>query len=147
MIVLVHLYNVDQIIKGLVHPQNENSVINYSTSCRSKPARPSFIFRTQIKIFVMKCESFLTLHRQQHNCNVPRSRNVARNGGRHNSGEKPVFFAHNCILVASQNWSWATDVTWTVLPMFLLRFWTWEYYNCVAIYGGSESSHISSYIS
>ncbi len=82
------LYTVDQIIKGLVHPQNENYVINYSPSCRSKPVRPSFIFRTQIKIFMMKCESFLTLHRPQHNCNVPRSRNVARNGGRHNSGEK-----------------------------------------------------------
>uniref|UniRef100_A0A8C1UPK0 Rho GTPase activating protein 4b n=1 Tax=Cyprinus carpio TaxID=7962 RepID=A0A8C1UPK0_CYPCA len=30
-------------------------------SCRSKPVRPSFIFRTQIKIFLMKSESFLTL--------------------------------------------------------------------------------------
>ncbi len=28
-------------------------------SCRSKPVRPSFIFRTQIKIFLMKSESFL----------------------------------------------------------------------------------------
>ncbi len=35
-------------------PQNENSVINYSPSCRSKPVRPSFIFRTQIKIFLME---------------------------------------------------------------------------------------------
>uniref|UniRef100_A0A8C1JW99 Rho GTPase activating protein 4b n=1 Tax=Cyprinus carpio TaxID=7962 RepID=A0A8C1JW99_CYPCA len=36
-------------------------------SCRSKPVRPSFIFRTQIKIFLMKSESFLTLHK--HQCN------------------------------------------------------------------------------
>ncbi len=32
-------------------PKNENSVINYSPSCRSKSVRPSFIFRKQIKIF------------------------------------------------------------------------------------------------
>ncbi len=54
--------------------QNENSVINYSPSCRSKPIRPSFIFRTQIKMFLMKSESFLTLHRQQCNWNVSRLR-------------------------------------------------------------------------
>ncbi len=40
--------------------------------------RVSVIFGTQIKIFLMKSESFLTLHRQQHNSNVPRSRKVAR---------------------------------------------------------------------
>ncbi len=33
----------------------------------SKPVRPSFIFRTQIKIFLMKSKSFLILHRQQRN--------------------------------------------------------------------------------
>ncbi len=32
-------------------PKNENSVINYSPSCRSKPVRPLFIFGPQIKIF------------------------------------------------------------------------------------------------
>ncbi len=31
----------------------------------SKPVRPSFIFGTQIKIFLMKSESYLTLHRQR----------------------------------------------------------------------------------
>ncbi len=31
-----------------------------------------------------------------------------------------MFYLHTkSILIASQNWSWATDVTWTVLPMFL----------------------------
>uniref|UniRef100_A0A8C0YRF6 receptor protein-tyrosine kinase n=1 Tax=Cyprinus carpio carpio TaxID=630221 RepID=A0A8C0YRF6_CYPCA len=48
-------------------PKNENSVINYSLSCRSKPVRSLFVFRTQIKIFLMNSESSLTLHRQQ--CN------------------------------------------------------------------------------
>ncbi len=43
-------------------PKYENYVINYSLSCRSKPVRPLVIFGTQIKIFVMKSESFLTLH-------------------------------------------------------------------------------------
>ncbi len=50
--------------------KNENSVINYSLSCCSKPIRPSFILGTQIKIFLMKSESFLTLHRVQYNWNV-----------------------------------------------------------------------------
>ncbi len=45
-------------------PKNDISVINYSPSC---PVRPSFIFRTQIKIFLMQSESYQTLHRQQHN--------------------------------------------------------------------------------
>ncbi len=38
----------------------------------------TFIFGKQITIFLMKYESFLTLHRQQCNWNVPRHRNVAR---------------------------------------------------------------------
>ncbi len=59
-------------------PQNENDVINYSSSCRSKPMRPSFVIQTQIKIGLIKSESSLTLHRQQRNCNVPRSRNIVR---------------------------------------------------------------------
>ncbi len=64
--------------KGIVSPQNENSVINYSPSRRSKPLTPSFIFRTQMKLFLMKSESSQTLHRQKHNRNVPRSRNVVK---------------------------------------------------------------------
>ncbi len=56
--------------------QNENCVINYSPSCRSKPIRTLFIFRTQIKMFLIKSESYLTRHRQQHNLNIPRSRNI-----------------------------------------------------------------------
>ncbi len=35
-------------LKGIVHPKIKDSVINYSPACRSKPVRPSFIFRTQI---------------------------------------------------------------------------------------------------
>ncbi len=58
-------------------PQNENSVINYSPSCCSKPVRPSFIFGRQIKMFLIKSENYLTLHSQQRNLNVPRSRNVS----------------------------------------------------------------------
>ncbi len=51
-------------------PQKENSVFNYSPSSHSKAVRPSFIFRTQIKIFLMKPGSFLTLHRQQRKYHV-----------------------------------------------------------------------------
>ncbi len=50
--------------------KNENSLINYSPSCHSKHVRPLFIFRSQIKIFLMKSESFLALHRQQWNWHV-----------------------------------------------------------------------------
>ncbi len=42
--------------------KNENTVINYSPSCHSKPARPSFIFETQMNIFLMKSARFLTLN-------------------------------------------------------------------------------------
>ncbi len=51
-------------------------VIKYSPSCRSKPVRHSFIFGTQIKMFLIKSESYQTLHRQQHNWKVPTYRNV-----------------------------------------------------------------------
>jgi len=44
--------------------------MNYSPSGRSKPIRPSFIFGTLIKTFLMKSKSFLTLHRQQGNYHV-----------------------------------------------------------------------------
>ncbi len=76
--------HLTQVLSGQIYywrvssPQNDNSVINISPSCHSKPIRPSFIFRTQIKIFFIKCESSLALHRQQRNCNVPRPRNVVR---------------------------------------------------------------------
>ncbi len=33
-----------------------------------------------------------------------------------------VFFAHKNILKASSNYGWTPDVTWTILPMSLLRF-------------------------
>ncbi len=49
--------------KGLVHPKNENDIIIYSPWCRSKPVRPLFIIRTQIKIFLMISER--PSHRQQ----------------------------------------------------------------------------------
>ncbi len=51
-------------------PKNENYVINYSPSYHSKPVNPSFIFGTQIKMSLMKSESFLTLHRRQQNYHV-----------------------------------------------------------------------------
>ncbi len=56
VLLVVHVTLRDSSLK------NENSVINYSPSCRSKPIRPSFIFGTQIKSILMKSESFLTLH-------------------------------------------------------------------------------------
>ncbi len=49
-------------VKGIVHPK---LTILYSPLCHSKPVRPLFIFKTQIKIFFMKSDSSLTLHRQQ----------------------------------------------------------------------------------
>ncbi len=46
----VHFW-VNYPIKDSISSKNKNSVINYSPSCRSKPVRPSFFFKTQIKIF------------------------------------------------------------------------------------------------
>ncbi len=59
-------------IKRLVHPTNENSVINYLLFTHT---RYSFFFRTQIKLFFIKSESFLTLHRQQR-CMAQKRSNV-----------------------------------------------------------------------
>ncbi len=49
---------------------NENSVFKYSPSCCYKPVRPSFLFGTQTKIFLMKPKSYLTLHKQQRNYHI-----------------------------------------------------------------------------
>ncbi len=76
-------------------PKNENSVINYSPLCRSNPIRPSFIFITQIKIFVMKSESFLTIHRKQCNWNVPRPRNAVR-----------TSLVIHCLWSYEKTWMW-----------------------------------------
>jgi len=41
-------------LKWVSSPQNENSASNYSPPCCSNPIRLSFIFGTQIKIFLIK---------------------------------------------------------------------------------------------
>ncbi len=41
------LWKTVVLLKGIVHPQN--SVINYSSSCRSKPIRPSFISEYKLR--------------------------------------------------------------------------------------------------
>ncbi len=52
-------------------PKYENSVINNSHgTCCSKAIRSLSIFGTQIKIFLRKSMTFLTLHRQQQNYHV-----------------------------------------------------------------------------
>ncbi len=136
-------------------PKNENSVINYSPSCRSKPIRPLFIFGTQIKIFLMKYESSLTLHRQQCNCNVPRSRNVARTSVKQTMWHQWLNFGfvklREYFFVRKENknnnlFNNSSPPSY-VFRHFLLRFWTWEHCSCVAVYGGSESAHISLKIS
>ncbi len=43
-------------------PKNDN---NYSLSCHSKSVKPLFIFRTKIKIFLMKFKTFLTIFKAQ----------------------------------------------------------------------------------
>ncbi len=54
-----------------------------------------------------------------------------------------LFSLHTkSILVSSLNYGWTPDVTWTILPMSLLCFWTWEHFSCIAVYAGSESSQI-----
>ncbi len=71
----------------------------------SKPVRPSFIFGTQIKIFLMKSESFLTLHRQQ-GYYMGKAQKCSKDIG------KTVDLTVDS--------GWTTDVTWTVLLMSLL---------------------------
>ncbi len=38
--------------------------------------------------------------------------------------------------------SWATDVTLTILLLSLLRFWVWERWSWIAVYGGPDSYQI-----
>ncbi len=56
--------------KWIVHPKTKFLTLITHPSHRSRPVRPSFIFRTHIKITFMKSESFLTLHRWQHSYQV-----------------------------------------------------------------------------
>jgi len=58
----------------LLYREIEDSAINYSPSCRSK----NFIFGTQVKIFLMKSESFLSLHWQLHNYHIDQSKSSLR---------------------------------------------------------------------
>ncbi len=62
-------------------PKNGHSVINYLASCHSKPMIILFIFRTQIKIFLMESESFLSaLVRTA--AEIPRERRTRTSRGR-----------------------------------------------------------------
>ncbi len=70
--------DVGHLAKGELAPEHENCVINCSPSCCSKLVRPSFIFRTQIKIFLMQSESSLTLPSTARILTRSRLRNVAR---------------------------------------------------------------------
>ncbi len=54
-------------------PKKDNSVINYSPS-----VRPSFIFRTQINIFLMNSESSLFLSDSKVTTTIKAQKNVAR---------------------------------------------------------------------
>ncbi len=49
------------VLKGLLHYQNENFVINHLPSCRSKPVKALFVFGTQFKIFWMKTRRLVTV--------------------------------------------------------------------------------------
>ncbi len=68
----VHSFFFEGIVWRDSSPRNENSVINCSPLCHSKPAGPLFIFGTQIKVFLMKSKSFLSLQWQQRNYHVER---------------------------------------------------------------------------
>ncbi len=60
------------LLKGLVHTK----IIILSLITHPHVVPNPFIFRTQIKMFLIKSEISQTLHRQQHNWNVPSYRNV-----------------------------------------------------------------------
>ncbi len=98
-------------------------LINCSPSCRSKPVRPLFICRTQMKILLMKSESSLTLHRPLHNWNVPRSINVAM-ASVFSEATRILFFLHqvnknnNFIqqFFSSSHLQWLTAIVESITP-------------------------------
>ncbi len=73
------------VLNWIVHPKNENYVINYSPSCRSKPVTRLFLFGTQIKIFLMKRE---LSERNQRSLHWLRSGVLSRMALDDNSGRK-----------------------------------------------------------
>ncbi len=116
--------------------------MNYSPSCRSKPVRPSFIFGTQIKIFLMKSES---LH-----CGTVMSMCRILTRKKRNCWMKSLFLLslptkgifRSFIKLQLNHWchmDYFNDVLTTFLELQLV--------SCVAVYGGSESSRISLKIS
>ncbi len=74
------------------------------------------------EIFMMKPESFLTLH-SEHALKTDRDKKKLLN-----TFVIFVFFAHK--KHTSWNYSWTTDVTWIILSMSLLHFWVWELGMC-----------------
>ncbi len=125
----------------------KNSVINYSPSRLSKPVRPSFIFRTHIKIFLMKSESFLTLPETARIRTWSRPRKVVR-----------ILLNQwiNCNYMKLQEYFLCTKKTKiTTLfnnSSFLCQsstciFLGLDRVSCVAVYARTESSWTSSKIS
>ncbi len=119
-------------LKGIVHPRNENSVIHFSPSCSSKPERSSLIFGTQIALWYSR-ECALKTDTEEKKLL--------------NKVIIFVFFAHkkyshSFIKLQLNHWchiDYFNDVLTTLLDL--------ECGSCVAVYGGSESSWISSKIS
>ncbi len=141
-------------LKGIVYAKMK--VLSLS---KTLPVRPSFIFGTQIKIFLMKSKSFLTLHRQQCNWNVDffyygsvstalwysRECAVEWHGGEDLLNKVIIFvffthkkYSHSFIKLQLNHWchmDYFNDVLTTFLGLV--------YCSCIALNGGSESSQIS----
>ncbi len=105
-----------------------------------------FLYYRMLYLYLIFCSSALPRYKEYHDrCTmaVHRCRRDEKN-----CWIKSLFLFSlhtKSIFVALSNYSWTPDVTWTVLPMSLLR--CWEHCSCVAVNGGSESSRISSKIS
>ncbi len=97
--------------KGIVNPKM--IIVSSFTHPRSKPVKPSFIFGTQIKIFLIKSESFLAPSVSWYSREWQQRLTLKRR----NHWIKLFLFSlrTKSILVA--------DVTWTILMMSLLPFW------------------------
>ncbi len=141
----VHVTSVAQlqfckttIILFLCKENKNNNLLNHSSP-------PSYVFRTQERIWCN--QRFFKLNESCYELCLRLGESVRMNCDTLRSKLLFLFSLHKkSILVASQTWSWATDVTWTVLQMYLLRLWTWEHFRCFAVCAGSESSLISSKI-
>ncbi len=116
--------------KGIVNPKMK--IVSSFTHPRSKPVKPSFIFGAQIKIFLIKSESFLAPSVSWYSREWQQRLTLKRRN--HWIKLFLFFFTHKKYSCSWCHMDYFNDVFTTFLGL--------EHFSCFAVYAGSESSWI-----